>query len=241
MRASGRSPSSAALLSLITTTAAAPSLSGQACRPSRCRRGEHRLELGQALQRRAGRGPSSRSTTVPSGSVTGVISSAKKPFSTLATARSCDRLANSSISSRETCSNSARSRPSDPWRCRCREAVGRCPRRAAAERPLGRASRGGEDLVGSGVAGPGEVAADGLEPAATNTSPSRPGWRGRPCDGLQARRAVAVDRHARHVVQPAARRRPADVEAGLPAGCPHPMIRSSICSGGRSAPCRGAR
>ena len=52
------------------------------------------------------RGPSSFDTSVPSGSVIGVISSAKNPLSTLATARSWDSLANSSISARDTCSYS---------------------------------------------------------------------------------------------------------------------------------------
>ena len=99
-RASGVRPSSAALVSLITSTAAAPSLSGQALPAVTDAVGpEHRLELGEPLQRRAGTGPSSVETTVPSGSVTGTISSAKKPFSMLATARSWDSLANSSISS----------------------------------------------------------------------------------------------------------------------------------------------
>ena len=46
-------------------------------------------------------------TTEPSGSVTGMISRSKKPFSCEATARVCDSRANSSISSRLTCSYSA--------------------------------------------------------------------------------------------------------------------------------------
>ena len=49
-----------------------------------------------------GRGPSSLLTTVPSGSVTGTISRSKMPVSWAATARSCERLAYASWSSRET-------------------------------------------------------------------------------------------------------------------------------------------
>ena len=53
------------------------------------------------------RGPSSLVTTVPSASVTGMISRSKKPFSWDSTARCWDRRANSSISSRLTFSYSA--------------------------------------------------------------------------------------------------------------------------------------
>ena len=91
MRASGAMPSSAALVSLMTTTAAAPSLSGQALpaviSPSGRNTGFSSASFSTVVP---GRGPSSLSTTVPSGSVTGVISRSKKPFSTLATARCCD-------------------------------------------------------------------------------------------------------------------------------------------------------
>ncbi len=47
-----------------------------------------------------GRGPSSAAAMRPSGRTTGVISRSKKPFFCASTARSCDRLANSSIRSR---------------------------------------------------------------------------------------------------------------------------------------------
>ena len=108
MRASGVMPSSLALVSLITTTAAAPSLSGQALPavtvpPSR----KTGLRLASPSSVVPGRGPSSLVTTVPSGEVTGMISRSKKPFSCDATARVCERRANSSISSRLTFSNSA--------------------------------------------------------------------------------------------------------------------------------------
>ena len=54
-----------------------------------------------------GRGPSSLATTVPSESVTGMISRSKKPFSCDSTARVCDSRANSSISCRVIFSYSA--------------------------------------------------------------------------------------------------------------------------------------
>jgi hypothetical protein len=53
------------------------------------------------------RGPSSFSTTVPSGNVTGVISRAKKPSAIAFSALFCDRTPNASMSSRETPENSA--------------------------------------------------------------------------------------------------------------------------------------
>ena len=94
-------------MSLITTTAAAPSFSGQALpaviSPSGRNTG---LSWASPSSVVLGRGPSSVVTLVPSGSVTGVISSAKNPFSTFSTARSWDSLANSSISVRVTPSSS---------------------------------------------------------------------------------------------------------------------------------------
>ena len=82
MRASGVSPSSLARVSLITTTAAAPSLSGQALPavtlpPSR-NTGASEESFSSVVP---ARGPSSFEITVPSGSVTGMISRLKKPFS----------------------------------------------------------------------------------------------------------------------------------------------------------------
>ncbi len=97
-----------ALVSLMTMTAAAPSLSGQALPavtvpPSR----KTGFSWDSPSSVVLGRGPSSLVTTVPSGSVTGMISRSKKPFSCDSTARVCDSSANSSISSRPTFSYSA--------------------------------------------------------------------------------------------------------------------------------------
>ena len=80
IRASGVRPSSAALVSDMITTAAAPSLSGQqlpaVTTPSGRKTG---LQLRDRLEVTPARGPSSAETTVPSGVVTGVISRAQKP------------------------------------------------------------------------------------------------------------------------------------------------------------------
>ena len=78
-RARGVMPSSRARVSLITTTAAAPSLSGQAL----------------------------PAVMVPPSRKTGMISRSKKPDSWAATARFWDSRANSSWASRLTCLNSA--------------------------------------------------------------------------------------------------------------------------------------
>ena len=106
IRASGVRPSAFAFVSLITITAAAPSFSGQALpaviEPSGRNTG---LSCARPSAVVPARGPSSFDTTVPSGSVSGVISSSKKPFSTLATARCWLSAANSSISWRVTPSN----------------------------------------------------------------------------------------------------------------------------------------
>ena len=82
MRANGVMPSALALVSLITMTAAAPSLSGQALPavtvpPSR----KTGLRLARPSRVVPARGPSSLVTTVPSARVTGMISRSKKPFS----------------------------------------------------------------------------------------------------------------------------------------------------------------
>ncbi len=103
MRASGVMPSSRALVSLMTTTAAAPSLSGQALPavtvpPSR----NTGLSWDRPSRVVPGRGPSSLVTTVPSARVTGMISRSKNPDSWAATARVWDWRANSSCSSRLT-------------------------------------------------------------------------------------------------------------------------------------------
>ena len=92
----------------MTMTAAAPSLSGQAfpavtVPPSR----KTGLRLDSPSSVVLGRGQSSLVTTVPSASVTGMISRSKNPFSCDAAARVWERRANSSISSRLTFSDSA--------------------------------------------------------------------------------------------------------------------------------------
>ncbi len=108
MRASGVMPSSLALVSDMTMTAAAPSLRGQALPavmvpPSR--------NTGFSAARPSivvpSRGPSSLVTTVPSSRVTGMISRSKNPFFCDSTARFWLRAANSSISWRVTFSYSA--------------------------------------------------------------------------------------------------------------------------------------
>ncbi len=87
-RASGVRPSSAALVSLITTSAAAPSLSGQqlpAVTVPCSRNTGFRVDTFSSVT--PGRGPSSVLTTVPSGVVMGVISRAKKPSAMAFSAR----------------------------------------------------------------------------------------------------------------------------------------------------------
>ena len=101
-------PSALALVSLMTMTAAAPSLSGHALPavtvpPSR----NTGLRLDSPSSVVPARGPSSLVTTVPSGRVTGMISRSKNPFCWDSTARVCESSANSSISSRVTFSYSA--------------------------------------------------------------------------------------------------------------------------------------
>ena len=101
IRASGVSPSSAALTSLITTSAAAPSFSGQqfpAVTVPCSRNTGLRVAIFSSVV--PGRGPSSAATTEPSGSVTGVISRCQKPLASAFSARFCDRTPNSSCSSR---------------------------------------------------------------------------------------------------------------------------------------------
>ena len=108
MRASGVMPSSAALRSLITMTAAAPSLSGQqfpaVTVPSGRKTGFSAATFSIVVP---GRGPSSAATTEPSGSVTGVISRCQKPFAMAFSARFCERTPNSSCCSRVMPRNSA--------------------------------------------------------------------------------------------------------------------------------------
>ena len=101
IRASGVRPSSPARWSLMITTAAAPSLSGQQLPavtvPSGRKTGFRAATASRVVP---GRGPSSVLTTVPSGRVTGAISAAKKPAAMASSARCCDRTPNSSCSAR---------------------------------------------------------------------------------------------------------------------------------------------
>jgi len=98
MRARGWTPSSRARSRDMTTTAAAPSFSGQALPavtlPPGLNAGSSAASFSSVDE---ARGPSSAAT--PSH---GVISRAKKPDSCAATARSCERCAKRSMSSRET-------------------------------------------------------------------------------------------------------------------------------------------
>ena len=94
-------PSWAALTSLITTTAAAPSLSGQqfpaVTVPSGRNTGCRLATFSRVVP---GRGPSSALTTVPSGRVTGVMSRCQNPLARAFSARFCDRTPNSSWAAR---------------------------------------------------------------------------------------------------------------------------------------------
>ena len=101
IRARGVMPSSAALVSLITTTAAAPSLSGQQL-PAVTTPSGRKTGFSPETPSRVtpARGPSSALTTVPSGVVTGVISRAQKPSALAFSARFCERTPNSSSSRR---------------------------------------------------------------------------------------------------------------------------------------------
>ena len=103
MRARGCTPSARAFSSDMITSAAAPSFSGHELPAVTFPPG---LKAGSSCASfsivEEGRGPSSAATTVPSSFVYGAISRAKKPDSCAATARSCERCAKRSMSSRET-------------------------------------------------------------------------------------------------------------------------------------------
>ena len=104
IRARGVSPSSLARSSDITSTAAAPSLSGHALPavtvpPSGLKAGLSSASFSSVVP---GRGPSSRVTSVPSGVVTATISRSKWPPSRAATARFWEIAAHSSCDSRLT-------------------------------------------------------------------------------------------------------------------------------------------
>jgi hypothetical protein len=101
MRASGVMPSCLAFVSLITTTAAAPSLSGQALPAVTSPSGRNAgLSCARPSSVVPARGQSSLSTTVPSGNVRGVMSRSKKPLASAFWAFSCELSANASICSR---------------------------------------------------------------------------------------------------------------------------------------------
>ena len=108
IRARGFRPSSRARSSLITSTAAAPSFSGHALPavtlPPGTKTGSSADSFSNVDD---ARGPSSIVTTVPSSFVYGVSSRSKKPDPCAATARSCERCAKRSMSSRETSQRSA--------------------------------------------------------------------------------------------------------------------------------------
>lgn len=99
MRASGVMPRSFALVSLMITSAAARSFNGGQL-PAVTRTSDRNAGLRAATPSivTPRRGPSSLVTTVPSGRVTGVLSSAQKPQAIAFSARCCERTANSSIS-----------------------------------------------------------------------------------------------------------------------------------------------
>ena len=92
----------------MTSTAAAPSLSGQALPavtvPSGLNTGCSEASFSIVVP---GRGPSSCVTSVPSGVVTGTISLSKCPLSRASTARFCEMTAHSSCASRLTLQRSA--------------------------------------------------------------------------------------------------------------------------------------
>ena len=108
MRARGFRPRFAAFSADITSTAAAPSLSGHALPavtvPSGAKAGLSSASFSIVVP---GRGPSSRLTSAPSGVVTGTISRSKWPLSRAATARFCEVTAHSSCASRLTWQRSA--------------------------------------------------------------------------------------------------------------------------------------
>ena len=103
IRARGFSPSSFALSADMISAAAAPSLSGHelpAVTPPPPSNASGSWESFSSDEQ--ARGPSSFSTSVPSGSVTGAISRSKKPSSCDCTASSCERWAYLSMSARLT-------------------------------------------------------------------------------------------------------------------------------------------
>ena len=108
MRASGVRPSSSALVSLMTMTAAAPSFSGHALpavtRPSGRNTGFRPDRPSTVVP---ARGLSSLSTVCPSGVVIGTTSRSQNPSAAAFSNSCCERAANSSISSRLTSLSSA--------------------------------------------------------------------------------------------------------------------------------------
>ena len=231
IRASGVIPSSRALRSLITTTAAAPSLSGQQLPAVTVPSGRNTgLSAPTASSVTPGRGPSSRSTVVPSGSVDRRDLAREEAVldRLLGEVLRADRelvLLGSADARRST----PRSPRSAPWRCR---------RRAAGRRPAGRASprrrprprlgacaaRGVVEQrvhgVGQRVAAALDVPADRLH-AGGDEHLALAGLdrvHGHP-RGLQGRRAVPGERGAGKVVVTEQHRdHPGHVEPGLATG-----------------------
>ena len=103
IRASGVRPRASAFSALMMTTAAAPSLRGQALpaviRPSGRPDTVFRPDMPSTVT--PARGQSSAETTVPSSRVYGEISRSQKPLAMAFSARFCERAANSSMSARE--------------------------------------------------------------------------------------------------------------------------------------------
>ena len=220
IRASGRMPSSAALVSLITTTAAAPSLSGQALPAVTVPSGRNTgLSCARPSKRRAGAGTvvlrhdgavgqRDRRDLLGEEAVLDVGHGAVLR----ALGELVHLLARDVLVLRHVLSRLAH-RDVD-----VREPLRRRPVRAAAERPLGRALAGlAEDRVRRRVAGASGVAADGLD-AGGDEHVAFAGLDGvgGHADRLQARRAVAVDRHARDLRQSRQHGHdPGDVESRL--------------------------
>ena len=102
IRAFGSRPSSFARVSDITSTAAAPSLSGQELPAVTPPPPNASSSWDSFSSVELGRGPSSLATSLPSWSATGTISRSKNPVSCEATASSCERCAYLSMSARLT-------------------------------------------------------------------------------------------------------------------------------------------
>src|ERR1035437_5849756 len=211
MRASGVMPSSLARVSLMTTTAAAPSLSGQAFPavtvPSSRNTGARLASFSRVVSRR---GPSSLVISpAPSGSGTGMISRSKKPLSWAATARCWLRSAKRSCSSRLICSR--RGTFSAVWPMGVE----------TSGEPPGVTARQPRVLIGGVVADPVDEAGDALnthgEKGVALTRLDRVRGHAR---ALQGAGAVPADRGAGNVEVGQDGEHPPEVEALLTPGKP---------------------